>query len=54
MHKNCPKCGLDAEGQVRCPLCDASLVEATLRRPLLWALVIEVYLVAAVVSLRFH
>ena len=53
MYKNCPRCGLQAENHTRCPLCDASLVQGNLRRTLLWALVVEVWMMAIVVSLRF-
>jgi hypothetical protein len=53
MHKNCPSCGLPAEGHTRCPLCDASLVPVNVRRTLLWALVVEMWMVVGVVSLRF-
>lgn len=41
MHRHCPSCGLAVSDQLRCPLCDTSLVRVNLRRTLLWALVAE-------------
>jgi hypothetical protein len=53
MYTNCPRCGLQADNHTRCQLCDASLVQVNLRRTLLWALVVEVWMMVIVVSLRF-
>jgi len=50
--KHCPSCGFAVGDQVRCPLCDTSLVEVNLRRALLWALVLEEYFVVALAMLR--
>jgi hypothetical protein len=54
MRKHCPYCGLATGDLVRCALCNTSLVKGVnLRRVLLWALVIEEYLVVGVAMLRF-
>jgi hypothetical protein len=54
MDQLCPRCGLSVGGQLRCPLCDTSLVQAlNLRRTLLWTLVVEEYLLALVVLFRY-
>jgi hypothetical protein len=53
MHKNCPRCGFEAVNQTRCRLCDTSLVQVNLRRTLLWALAVEMWMLVAVVSYRF-
>lgn len=53
MERRCPHCGLAVEQhQSRCPLCDTSLSRVNLRRVLLWALVVEEYLVVLAVLLR--
>jgi hypothetical protein len=54
MTVSCPCCGISIhEPTLRCPLCDTSLVHSNLRRALLWAFVIEEYvLVAALVLLK--
>jgi hypothetical protein len=54
MHTRCPHCGIATEGHLRCPLCSRSLVQVNLRRTLLWALVIEEYLLLTVFMLRFR
>ena len=53
MLKHCPSCGFAVGDQVRCPLCDTSLVKVNLRRALLWALVMEEYFVVALAMLRY-
>lgn len=53
MEEHCPRCGLELEGSLRCPLCDHSMVRVNLRRFLLWSLVVEEYLVVLVLLLRF-
>ncbi|HEU5040436.1 MAG TPA: hypothetical protein VFT84_06430 [Gemmatimonadales bacterium] len=53
MDRRCPRCGLAVAHQARCPLCDTSLTRVNLRRVLLWALVVEEYLVVVAVLLRF-
>jgi hypothetical protein len=50
--RTCPNCGISVEHQTHCPLCDASLLSVNLRRVLLWALVVEEYLV--VLALGLH
>ena len=52
MSKHCPSCGVTVSDQVRCPLCDSSLVKVNLRRALLWAFVMEEYLLLAVAIVR--
>ena len=54
MDLHCPRCGIPVGEQIRCPLCDTSMVRVNLKRTLLWALVVEEYLVALVVLLRFR
>ncbi len=41
---------MQADNQARCPLCDTSLVQVKLRRSLLWALVVEMWMVAGVLA----
>jgi hypothetical protein len=41
---------MQADNHTRCPLCDASLVQVKLRRSLLWALVVEMWMVAGVLA----
>jgi hypothetical protein len=53
MNQSCPRCGFAVSGQSRCPLCDASLIRVNLRRTLLWSFVVEEYLLALVLMLRF-
>jgi hypothetical protein len=48
MDRRCPRCGIACPTGVNCPLCFQRLTTAKLRRPLLWALVAEVYLLVAV------
>jgi hypothetical protein len=52
MSKRCPSCGVTVADQIRCPLCDASLVKVNLRRALLWAIVMEEYFLLAVAIVR--
>ena len=52
MHKHCPSCGVTVADQIRCPLCDASLVKVNLRRARLWALVMEEYFLLIVALVR--
>jgi hypothetical protein len=54
MDRHCPRCNLPVGGQLRCPLCDASLVRVNLRRTLLWALVVEEYLFVIAMMLRLR
>jgi hypothetical protein len=52
MDNHCPYCGIAVSGQLRCPLCDTRLVGAgvrvSLRRALLWAFVVEEFLLVMV------
>ncbi len=52
MHAQCPSCGIAVDGQLHCPFCSRSLVQVNLRRTLLWALVVEEYLLLAVFIMR--
>ena len=52
MSKHCPSCGVTVADQIRCPLCDASLVKVNLRRVLLWAIVMEEYFLLSVAIVR--
>jgi hypothetical protein len=52
MDKHCPYCGIPVAGQFRCPLCDTRLVSVNLRRTLLWAFIVEEYLLVMVVFMR--
>jgi len=52
MSKRCPSCGVTVVDQLRCPLCDTSLVKVNLRRVLLWALIMEEYFLLAVALTR--
>jgi hypothetical protein len=54
MDKHCPYCGISVAGDLRCPLCDTRLVSANVnvRRALLWAFVVEEYLLVMVVMMR--
>jgi hypothetical protein len=52
MSKQCPSCGVTVADQIRCPLCDASLVKVNLRRVLLWAIVMEEYFLLSVAIVR--
>jgi hypothetical protein len=54
MDKHCPYCGISVAGQLRCPLCDTRLVgvRVNVRRALLWALVMEEYLLVMVMMMR--
>lgn len=54
MTVSCPCCGISIQEQaLRCPLCDTRLVRSNLRRALLWAFVLEEYvLVIALVLLK--
>jgi hypothetical protein len=50
MDKHCPYCGISVAGNLRCPLCDTRLVgvRVNLRRVLLWAFVVEEFLLVMV------
>jgi hypothetical protein len=52
MSKHCPSCGVTVADQIRCPLCDASLVKVNIRRVLLWAIVMEEYFLLSVAIVR--
>ena len=52
MNKSCPYCGIPVDGQAWCPLCEKRLVSVNLRRTLLWAFVLEEYLLVAVAMMR--
>jgi hypothetical protein len=52
MDKHCPYCGIPVAGQFRCPLCDTRLMSVNLRRTLLWAFIVEEYLLVMVVLIR--
>jgi hypothetical protein len=52
MPNHCPSCGVTVADQIRCPLCDASLVKVNLRRVLLWAIVMEEYFLLSVAIVR--
>jgi hypothetical protein len=53
MDKRCPTCGISVAGHSRCPLCDTRLVSVNFRRTLLWALVVQEYLLVMVMMMRF-
>jgi hypothetical protein len=53
MGQRCSYCGIPAAGHASCPVCGTRLVAVNFRRILLWGLVVEEYLVALVVMLRF-
>jgi tRNA(Ile2) C34 agmatinyltransferase TiaS len=52
MDNHCPYCGISVAGQFRCPLCDTRLasvgVRVSLRRALLWAFVVEEFVLLMV------
>jgi hypothetical protein len=50
MENHCPYCGVSVAGHLRCPLCDTRLVgiDFNLRRALLWAFVVEEFLLVMV------
>jgi hypothetical protein len=50
MDKRCPYCGISVAEHLRCPLCDTRLVGVrfNLRRVLLWAFVVEEFLLVMV------
>jgi len=54
MDNRCPCCGISVAGHLRCPLCDTRLVSVrvNVRRALLWAFVVEEYLLVMVVMMR--
>ena len=52
MDKRCPYCGISVGDQVACALCGTRQVRVNLRRTLLWALVVEEYLLVATLALR--
>ena len=54
MGRRCPCCGISVAGHLRCPLCDTRLVsvQINVRRALLWALVLEEYLLVMLVLMR--
>jgi hypothetical protein len=53
MDKRCSYCGIPVTTQASCPVCGTRLVAVNLRRTLLWGLVMEEYLLALVIMLRF-
>jgi hypothetical protein len=54
MDNRCPYCGISVAGHLRCPLCDTRLVSGrfSVRRALLWAFVMEEYLLVMVMMMR--
>jgi hypothetical protein len=50
MDERCPYCSISVAGHLRCPVCDTRLVSVSigLRRALLWALVVEEFLLVMV------
>jgi hypothetical protein len=54
MDKRCPYCGISVGDQLACVLCGTRLVRVNLRRTLLWALVVEEYLIVMTLAMRFH
>jgi hypothetical protein len=58
MDQQCPTCGISVSDEVRCPLCDTRLVSLALnfnvRRTLLWALVVEEYVLVVLVMMRLY
>ena len=52
MSQHCPSCGVTVVDQLRCPLCNTSLVKVNLRRALLWAIVMEEYFLLSVAIVR--
>jgi transposase len=54
VEKRCSYCGLPVNGRADCPLCGKAVGTVNLRRTLLVALVVEVYLVTLVAILRVH
>lgn len=53
MENRCSYCGISTGDQLTCPLCGTRLVRVNLRRTLLWALVVEEYLVVMMLAMRF-
>jgi hypothetical protein len=53
MDRRCSGCGLCVGVQASCPYCGTRLIRVDLRRALLWALVVEEYLLLMAVGLRF-
>ena len=54
MERRCSCCGISVGSELRCPLCGTRLVKVNLRRTLLWAVVVEEYLLVCLVLLRFR
>ena len=52
MYQRCRYCGISLGEQLRCPLCNTSIVRVNLRRNVLWALVAGEYVVALVILVR--
>ena len=54
MERLCPYCGISVAGDLRCPLCDTRLDNASfnVRRALLWTFVVGEYLLVIVVMTR--
>ena len=52
MEKRCSYCGIPVNGRADCPLCGKAVGTVNLRRTLLLALVVEVYLVTLIAILR--
>ena len=53
MEKHCPYCGISVGDSLTCVLCGTRLVRVNLRRTLLWAFVVEEYLVVVALAMRF-
>jgi hypothetical protein len=53
VNKRCPYCGISVGDQPTCILCGTRLVRVNLRRTLLWALVVEEYIIVMALALRY-
>lgn len=51
MDERCPYCSISVAGHLRCPVCDTRLVSVSigLRRALLWAVVVEEFLLVILI-----
>ena len=54
MDRRCSYCGISVGEQAECPLCGTRVVRVNLRRGLLWALVLEEYLVLFLMMVRYR
>ena len=54
MDRRCSYCGISVDDQAECPLCGTRVVPVNLRRSLLWALVLEEYLVLLLMMVRYR